>query len=126
MPAQRPDDTRVRGAGPTRKTGPQAESIPAPHPLQPIVRRRPAGTALEQKGARTVEVPHGCRQSYFVMPGLPRVDGPDIGVEQNISPILGNSESKRELQNDSSVPIFSILLLDKIHLSADKQRNCPS
>jgi len=41
---ERPDDTRVRGAGPARKTFVRPKACKAPHPLQPIVRprRRPA------------------------------------------------------------------------------------
>jgi len=38
-----PNDTRVRGAGPTRKTPVRPKACQAPHPLQPIVRA--AGSA---------------------------------------------------------------------------------
>jgi hypothetical protein len=37
--ASRPNDTRVRGAGPARKTFMRPKVCKAPHPLQPIVRR---------------------------------------------------------------------------------------
>jgi hypothetical protein len=39
MRAQRPNDARVRGAGPPRKTFIAPKACKAPHPLQPIVRR---------------------------------------------------------------------------------------
>jgi hypothetical protein len=35
---QAPNDTRVRGAGPPRKTFVRPKACKAPHPLQPIVR----------------------------------------------------------------------------------------
>jgi hypothetical protein len=35
-PVQRPNDTRVRGAGPARKTVIRPKACKAPHPLQPI------------------------------------------------------------------------------------------
>jgi hypothetical protein len=40
MLAQRPNETRVRGAGPARKTFLRPKTCKAPHPLQPIVRPR--------------------------------------------------------------------------------------
>jgi hypothetical protein len=40
MRVQRPNDTRVRGAGPARKTFLRPKACKAPHPLQPLVRRR--------------------------------------------------------------------------------------
>ena len=40
MLAQRPNDARVRGAGPARKTFLRPKACKAPHPLQPIVRPR--------------------------------------------------------------------------------------
>ena len=45
MLAQRPNDARVRGARPARKTFVAPKACKAPHPLQPIVRPRgaPAG-----------------------------------------------------------------------------------
>jgi hypothetical protein len=45
MLAQRPNDTRVRGAGPARKTFIAPKACKAPHPLQPIVRPRPRAVA---------------------------------------------------------------------------------
>ncbi len=40
MLAQRPNDARVSGAGPARKTFIRPRACKAPHPLQPIVRPR--------------------------------------------------------------------------------------
>jgi hypothetical protein len=40
--ARTPNDTRVRGAGPARKTFLRPKACTAPHPLQPIVRPRRA------------------------------------------------------------------------------------
>jgi hypothetical protein len=40
MSAQQPNDTRVRGAGPARKTFVGPKACKTPHPLQPIVRPR--------------------------------------------------------------------------------------
>jgi hypothetical protein len=49
--SERPNDTRVSGAGPSRKTFITPKTCKAPHPLQPIVRRRIAShsTAPEQR-----------------------------------------------------------------------------
>jgi hypothetical protein len=40
MFAQRPNDARVRGAGPSRKAFLRLKGCKGPHPLQPIVRPR--------------------------------------------------------------------------------------
>jgi hypothetical protein len=45
MLAQRPNDTRVSGAGPPRKPVLRLKACKAPHPLQPIVRLRPRAVA---------------------------------------------------------------------------------
>ncbi len=47
MLAQPPNDARVSGAGPVRKTSLRANACKAPHPLQPIVRRRVVSTGTE-------------------------------------------------------------------------------
>ena len=59
MLTERPNDTRVRGAGPARKTFLRLKACKAPHPLQPIVRRPTASAcarAAEREGA---EAPPG-------------------------------------------------------------------
>jgi hypothetical protein len=48
---QRPNDTRVRGAGPARRAFLQLKACKAPHPLQPIVRPATAGARTEQRSA---------------------------------------------------------------------------
>jgi hypothetical protein len=65
---KRPNDPRVRGAGPARKALSSAESMQAPHPLQPIVR---PPTALERQWLKPDEPLHlltTCSSSRWCKP----------------------------------------------------------
>jgi hypothetical protein len=57
MLAQRPNDARVSGAGPPRKTFFHPRLCKAPHPLQPIVRRLTAAACAIGKERAEFEAP---------------------------------------------------------------------
>ena len=102
------NDTRVRGAGPSRKPFVRLKTCPAPHPLQPIVRPRIGSAVLEEFGYGETDVSGDSAQQNGrdVAPNMERNGGcPAVRVpELLMGALLAHLLETEVLQNAGNLP----------------------